>query len=205
MTEGKIAIRFTDAGQESEPVQKMAAQIAKILTPNEEILYIALQNRMAISMYPNAVAATNNRIIIYDARILGRASFVDFQWQDVANTRTEQGMLSSQFLIQTVDARVAGLGELDKDQAKRLYGICQQLEQEWREKRRIREMEQARAASGGISIGGMPGVTGAAESASASAGEDPVAKLAKAKAMLDQGLISEAEYDTLKAKILSSI
>jgi hypothetical protein len=204
MTPGKIPIRFTDESQESEPIQKMAAQIAKILTPNEELFYVALQNRMAISMNPNAVAATSNRIIIYDAKILGRASFVDFQWQDVANTRIEQGMMSSQFLVSTVDGRAAGLGELDKEQAKRLYGICQQLEQEWREKRRIREMEQARAASGGISIGGMPGVTGAAESAS-SAGEDPVAKLAKAKAMLDQGLISEAEYDTLKAKILSSI
>jgi hypothetical protein len=112
-------------------------------------------------------------------------------------------MMSSQFFVQTVDGRQASLGELDKDQAKRLYGICQQLEQEWREKRRIREMEQARAASGGISIGGMPGVTGAAETPAST--EDPVAKLAKAKAMLDQGLISEAEYDTLKAKILSSI
>ena len=35
--------------------------------------------------------------------------------------------------------------------------------------------------------------------------EDPVAKLAKAKQMLDQGLISEAEYDALKAKILGAM
>jgi hypothetical protein len=202
VTESKISIKYTDPSQETEAVQKMAGQIAKILTPNEELFYIALQNRMAISMHPNAVAATSNRVIVYDSKILGRASFVDFQWQDVANTRIEQGMLSSQFLVQTVDGRQAGLGELDKDQAKRLYGICQQLEQEWREKRRIREMEQARAASGGISIGSLPAGSGTPESASA---EDPVAKLAKAKAMLDQGLISEAEYDTLKAKILSSI
>ena len=30
-----------------------------------------------------------------------------------------------------------------------------------------------------------------------------MANLAKAKAMLDQSLISEAEYETLKAKVLS--
>jgi hypothetical protein len=90
VSENNIPIRYTDASQEAEPVQKMAAAIAKILTPNEELFYVALQNRMAISMNPNAVAATNNRIIIYDAKILGRASFVDFQWQDVANTRIDQ-------------------------------------------------------------------------------------------------------------------
>jgi hypothetical protein len=44
-----------------------------------------------------------------------------------------------------------------------------------------------------------------AASVAAAPAEDPVAKLAKAKQMLDQGLISEAEYDTLKAKILSSM
>jgi hypothetical protein len=31
-----------------------------------------------------------------------------------------------------------------------------------------------------------------------------VEKLAKAKAMLDQGLITEAEYESLKAKIIAS-
>lgn len=55
----------------------------------------------------------------------------------------------------------------DKDQAKRLYGICQQMEQKWREKRRIREMEEARARAGGIVMGAP----------AAAPAEDPVGKL----------------------------
>jgi hypothetical protein len=71
------------------------------------------------------------------------------------------------------------------------------MEQEWREKRRVREMEEARAKSGGVYLGSGQGA--------GSPAEDPVAKLSKAKQMLDQGLISEAEYETVKAKILSSM
>ena len=91
------------------------------------------------------------------------------------------------------------MGGLDKDQAKRLYGICQQMEQGWREKRRVRQMEEERARSGGVQLhvptAGAPAPTA----------EDPVEKLAKAKKMLDQQLISQAEDDTLKAEILASM
>jgi hypothetical protein len=102
-------------------------------------------------------------------------------------------MLATQFSMETVDGRTVVMEGLDKDQAKRLYGICQQMEQEWREKRRIREMEEARARAGGVVVGAP------------AAADDPVGKLARAKEMLDKGLISEAEYDSLKAKILSSM
>jgi hypothetical protein len=196
-----IPIRFSDPTQQSDAVQKVARDVTKILTPNEELLYVAVQNQMALTVAPDCVAATNNRIILYNSRIFGRAHFADFLWQDVANTKIEIGMLSAEFFVDAVDGRKGSLGELDKEQAKRLYGICQQLEQEWREKRRVRQMEEERARSGGIYMSSAP----AGEPSSASSGEDPVQKLAKAKAMLDQGLISETEYDTLKAKILSNL
>ena len=59
------------------------------------------------------------------------------------------------------------------------------------------DMEEARAKSGGVYLGPTGGAAAPAE--------DPVAKLARAKQMLDQGLISEAEYESVKAKILSAM
>jgi membrane protease subunit (stomatin/prohibitin family) len=50
-------------------------------------------------------------------------------------------------------------------------------------------------ASGMMGVGGM-------QQPVAPAGEDPVAKLKKAKEMLDLGLITQADYDALKAKAL---
>ena len=198
-----VHIRYADPSQESSTVQSVAADVSRILTPNEEILYVAVQNITALQMKHDAVVATSNRVICYRPAMLGRVEFDDFQWQDVRNARIVQGMLSSQFTVETLDGRTASLDNLDKDQAKRLYGICQQMEQEWREKRRVREMEEARAKAGGVYLGG--GAAAGGHAAPPPAPEDPVAKLAKAKQMLDQGLISEAEYDSLKAKILSSM
>jgi hypothetical protein len=197
-----ISIRYADASQEDGALQDVARDVAKVLTPNEEIYYIALQNATALSLKKDAVVATNNRLIIWRPSVLGRVGFDDLAWQDVANVRIDQGMLSTQLTVEGVDGRTASLANLEKEQAKRLYGVCQQLEQEWREKRRIREMDEARARAGGIQIGSLPFAGGPGPTGGE---DDSVARLAKAKQMLDQGLISEAEYDTLKAKILSSI
>ncbi|MCL4465453.1 MAG: SHOCT domain-containing protein [Chloroflexi bacterium] len=103
-------------------------------------------------------------------------------------------------IIRTADRAIATLGGLDKEQAKRFYGIAQQMENEWREKRRVRQMEEDRAKAGGVYLG-----TAGVNLAGSQTVEDPVAKLGKAKAMLDQGLISEAEYESIKAKILASM
>lgn len=200
MSNPEAPIRYTDETQETEVLQKIASDVAKVLTPNEEILYVALQNVTSLSISRDAAVATTNRLLLYKPSVLGRVTFDDYQWQDVRDVMINQGMLSTEVVVEAIDGRVGRLGNLDKEQAKRLYGICQQLEQEWREKRRIREMEEARARAGGIYMQpqSQPFSTPAGN-------EGEVARLAKAKTMLDQGLISEAEYDTLKAKILSSM
>lgn len=196
-----VAIKYTDASQQTAALQRVAADVQKILTPNEELLYIALQNATALSVKRDSVVATNNRLILYRPGVLGRISFEDFQWQDVRNAKIKQGALSSEVTVETTQGRRVVLGSLGKDQAKRLYSLVQQLEQEWREKRRVREMEEARARAGGVQIGHIPSTT----SPPIAGPDDPVQRLARAKTMFDQGLISEAEFDTVKAKILASM
>lgn len=196
---GPIPIRYVEPGQDSEALQRVAREVVKILTPTEEILYIAMQNATALSIRKDSVVATNNRIIGFSPGVLGRVSFNDFLWQDVVDVSMRQGMLSTEIVISTAAGK-HDVGAIDKEQAKRLYGIAQQMEQEWREKRRVRDMEEARAKAGGVYMGAMPGVAPAPVAAPI---DDPVSKLAKAKAMLDQGLISDIEYEALKAKVLA--
>ncbi|MBN8717422.1 MAG: SPFH domain-containing protein [Xanthomonadales bacterium] len=60
-------------------------------------------------------------------------------------------------------------------------------------------------AAGIVGIGmasGMLGGIGGLQQPAAPTGDDPVAKLKKAKEMLDLGLITQADYDALKAKAL---
>lgn len=206
--QGSIPIKFTDPQQESAQLQKIASEVVAILTANEEILYIALQNPTAMTIKKDAVVVTTNRIILYKPGIIGRISFVDFQWRDVVSVTMNQGMMSSEITVGNTSGVSQKVGNLEKQQAKRLYGIAQQLEQEWRERRRVREMEESRARSGGVFLGSMPFSAGPgvpAPSAPAEPAEDPVQRMAKAKSMWDQGLITETEFQALKAKILSTM
>jgi hypothetical protein len=108
-------------------------------------------------------------------------------------------MLAAEIVGHAVAGRTAVMGGLDKNQARRLSSVCQQKAQEWREKQRIRQMEEDRARAGGIVMHAQGG------GQAAPALEDPVERLAKAKRMLVQQLIAEAAYETLKAKILAEI
>ena len=96
-----------------------------------------------------------------------------------------------------------GFTGLRKAEAQAVYRLCQANEQAWREKRRIRELEELRAKSGGIQLGASNlGQTAAAGGDNVN---DPVKKLERAKEMLGKGLISDAEYELLKARIVSSL
>lgn len=200
MASNSVPIRYSDESQQSDAIQKVASDIAQLLTANEEILYIAIQGPL-VPVKKDSIACTTNRLIFYRPHLIAGFHLTDLQWQDIENVTMKEGVVTSEFTVNTTDGQTHTMGSLDKDQTKRLYGVAQQLEQEWREKRRIRQMEEERARAGGVIL--QSPSTGAA--AAVPAAEDPVARLAKAKKMLEDGLISEAEYETLKAKILADL
>lgn len=200
MADEQIGVQQVDQDQDRDTLARIAGNVRTILTANEDILYVVLQNVTSLSIKKDSVVATSNRLILYRPSLLGRVSFSDFLWEDVKDVTIKEGFLAADLTVELVDGRLETVGGLDKSQVRRLYAIAQQKEQEWREKRRIRDLEEARARSGGFHMPSMPSMP----SASSAPAEDPVERLAKAKAMLDQGLISEAEYETLKAKIIAS-
>lgn len=71
------------------------------------------------------------------------------------------------------------------------------------EERRRRELEDKRAAAGGIVLQSPAQAPSAPPVPSTPPQEDPVQKLTQLKAMMDAGLITPEEYDTKKTEILS--
>ena len=88
------------------------------------------------------------------------------------------------------------IDDLVKEQARRLYAIAQEMEENVREELRMREMEEKRAAAGGIVVQGAT---------SQSAGEDPMQALSKLKQLADAGLITTDEYEAKKKEILARL
>ena len=89
----------------------------------------------------------------------------------------------------------------DIEKTQEVYKYVQKQEQEWREKRRIRGLEELRAKSGGIT-GTLPqGIASVSSVEKKSVSE----RLSELKKMYEEQLISDSEYENLKAKIISEL
>jgi hypothetical protein len=76
-----------------------ASKISKMLNPDERILFIAKQSRIRPggSLFtPNAIYATDRRIIIRDPYMLGiKENIVDIPYDIITSLKLEKGLLSS--------------------------------------------------------------------------------------------------------------
>ncbi|HYB66165.1 MAG TPA: hypothetical protein VEC59_13025 [Steroidobacteraceae bacterium] len=199
------------AAPEEQGLDKPLADLRSVLIAGESIEAWAVQRRMfALSHRRVMVAATSGRLVIISRPLLGGFDLVSVRWQDLEEVTLRVGLFGADLGVRAGKATdLASLGTqgaqrvelkgLRKDQAQAVYRICQAQDQAWREKRRVRELEELRARSGGIQVvaGAPMGGT------SAAAGDDAVRRLQEAKRLLDARLITDAEYEAIKAKIVS--
>jgi hypothetical protein len=153
-------------------------QLQSLLVPGEAIVAFAMEHRLQISVGMFTARVT----ITYSA--------------NMSDTAVDEG-----------ESQVLEIASLTKTAAGDLYRVCQEQDQAWREKRRVRSMEEMRARSGGVQIatGFNPGGLAAAQPMLPEAENGPTQRLAHAKDLLDQHLITDAEYQEIKAKIIAGL
>ena len=186
------------------------AQLHSVLIAGETLEAWVIQRRVyALTHRRVLIAATSGRLIVLTRRLLGGFEVTSIRWQDLEEVTLRVGMLAAELYVRAGKATdLASMGAagaqrvefqgLRKEQAQAVYRICQAQDQAWREKRRVRELEELRARSGGIQV------TSAPLSASSGFEGDAVRRLQEAKQLLDAKLITDAEYEAIKAKIVSS-
>jgi hypothetical protein len=186
------------------------AQLQSVLIAGETLEAWVIQRRAyALTHRRVLIAATSGRLIVLTRRLLGGFEVTSIRWQDLEEVTLRVGMLAAQLYVRAGKATdLASMGAagaqrvefqgLRKSQAQAVYRICQAQDQAWREKRRVRELEELRARSGGIQVMSSP------LSASAGFEGDAVRRLQEAKQLLDAKLITDAEYEAIKAKIVTS-
>lgn len=187
-------------------------QLRGILVPGETLHAYAVQRRLfALTHRRTIVAATSGRFISVTRNLFGGYTPVDARWQDIDDARLRVGIFGADLTVTSTDsddlvsaghvARSTMVIGLRKEEAQRVYRLCQAQEQAWREKRRVRDLDEMRAKSGGIQLGAAGG---AGHDAGAER-DDPTARLRRAKEMLDASLITDAEYESIKARIVDRL
>ena len=197
--------RFLNEEQNPSTVNRVYEKASQILTRNEEIVYIAVQKKpLNMNLSPDCIVLTTRRFIVYHPKVFGQVEFEDYIWRDLKDAQIKEGIIGATFTISTVRDEQFTVESLPKAQARHVYSFAQEMEENVLEERRLRDMEEKRAAAGGVMIQGMPQATPTSfQAPAASALPDPVEQLSKLKQMLDANLITAAEYEAKKNEILS--
>jgi len=200
-----------DNSSDDSHLNKALEHLNSVLVTGETIEAWAIQRRLfALTGRRILIAATSGRFIKIKRGLLGGFDMTDFRWQDLGDAKIKVGIFgadifmkifgSADLAISKDSDQVLVLPGFRKDQAEKIYRLAQAQDQSWREKRRIRELEEMRAKSGGVTIG-----TNAPSPQSGNASEDAAAKLQQAKQMLYNKLITDSEFESIKARIISGI
>ena len=205
-----------DAGSDRGVYDSLEA-LRSLLIEGERIEACAIQRRIfALKHRRIMVGATTGRLIIVQRGLFGGFQPIDLRWQDLREATLSVGIFGATLRVSAYRSADLAIAEgpptlitingLRKLEAQEVYRACQTREQAWREKRRIRELEELRAKAGGIQIGGARGLAAAPSAGAADEGDtSPMARLQRAKDMLQTGLLNDAEFEQIKAKILAEL
>jgi Bacterial PH domain/Short C-terminal domain len=179
---------------ELEEIEK----IEKILSSDEKVLLVAKQSRLmpgGSALTPNNVVATDRRVIIRDPYMLGlKADVIDIPYDVITSVKLQKGVFTSSILFKAptlvnktklglLDENIAGeddqegvIEALAKDKAEELLEII---------RRRMKATNDRESASSIDTISVA----------------DEIRKLSKLK---QDGILSEAEFQQMKQRLLEN-
>jgi hypothetical protein len=114
--------KILNEDQDPKAIEKITARLANLLMTNEEIGYIAVQKKPAVTILPDSIVVTNKRIILCKPKNLGLSmEFIDYNWDDIAASFVKEGILGADFTFSTKSDFTHTIDYLPKNQARKLY------------------------------------------------------------------------------------
>nr|WP_315134564.1 PH domain-containing protein [uncultured Flavobacterium sp.] len=226
--------KFLNEEQDPKAIEKIASKLSDLLMKNEEIGYIAVQKKPAITVLPDSIVLTNKRIIICKPKNLGLSmDFIDFTWDEIEGTFVKENILGSEFSFSTKTNMDVSIDYIPKIQARKIFTYAKEQLDILKngaasasiisdeipvvpvdEEEVVEEMETEEVTSFAEIMPVVPhysepiqeNVASITENKSGELSQDELfAKLQNYKKLLDNGLILQGEYDTFKKEILSQM
>jgi len=114
--------KILNEDQDPKAIEKITAKLENLLMSNEEIGYIAVQKKPAVTIFPDSIVVTNKRIILCKPKNLGLSmEFIDYDWDDIAGSFVKEGILGADFTFTTNSDLTHTVDYLPKNQARKLY------------------------------------------------------------------------------------
>lgn len=180
---------YISDGQDPKVVEKLLLKLQDMLaSTGEKIIYIAVQKKPAVTLFPNSIALTNKRVFICKSTKLGLATDFDIlPWQTIENISFKEGILGAQVTFAQYDGEHTTMGYIPKSQVRKLYRAG---------------MEALNAQPTQDEADGAYALT---QLQQAEPKDELTVKLQKLKSLFERELITEAEYENKKNELLSQL
>jgi hypothetical protein len=223
--------KFLNEEQDPKAIEKITSKLNDLLMKNEEIGYIGVQKKPALTVFPESIVLTNKRIIICKPKNLGLSmDFTDYTWDEIVGTFVKENILGSEFSFSTKTDIQVSIDYIPKIQARKIYTFAKEQLDILKNGDTIANavIETPIVASEGIELVEeveteevtdfaeiMPIISQydapTSENYSSNtekllselSNEELFDKLQNYKKLLDNGLILQGEYDAYKKEILS--
>jgi len=220
--------KFLNEEQDPKAIEKITSKLNDLLMKNEEIGYIAVQKKPAITVLPDSIVMTNKRIIICQPKNLGiTMNFTDFTWDEIEGTFVKENILGSAFSFSTKTEIQVSIDYIPKIQARKIFTYAKeqldilkngvsinenQIIEETPTFETIEEVETEEVinyaeiipvASNYAEIISEEAPSTSDKKLSELSQDELFEKLQNYKKLLDNGLILQGEYDNFKKEILS--
>ncbi|MEY2703462.1 MAG: hypothetical protein RLY43_2101 [Bacteroidota bacterium] len=216
--------KILNEDQDPKAIEKITSKLENLLMSNEEVGYIAVQKKPAVTILPDSIVVTNKRIILCKPKNLGLSmEFIDYDWDDIAGSFVKEGILGADFTFTTHSDLTHTVDYLPKNQARKLYTYAKEqldilkngpklAETKTADENNVEEVVAEEVTHLAEIIPATSLVQDAEVEVPITHGERPLTELSKEelfeklqnyKKLLDNGLILQGEYDRLKNEIIT--
>ncbi len=210
--------QYLTDNQDPKTAEKVLGKLRDMLTSGEVILYLAIQKKPAVTLIPDCIAVTNKRIVFCIPENLGlTTNFITFTWAEVKEVAFKEEFFGSRFITIPQRGENVAIDYIPKVQARKLYQFCnEQIERQKtasqspdtdnkRETLLNQNEEEDYSSYIEIEEEQIPFIQVENIEAVVEPEDELTIKLKKLKTLFEKQLITQEEYESKKADILSQL
>jgi hypothetical protein len=195
--------KFLYDEQDPKTVEKIYGKLRDFMGRDEELIYIAVQKKPAVTINPDCIAVTSKRIIFCIPENMGLTMrFLDFNWRDIKEVSFKEEFFGAKFITVPQKGENLTIFYIPKIQARKLYQSSYEQLEKVKEEQRQHELDEKKAGTSAVTVNAQPSepVQPVAET-----DDEITQKLKRLKVLFEKQLISAEEYESKKRDILSQL
>ena len=220
---------FINEEQDPKTAEKVLGKISDMLTPGEQVVYLAVQKKPAVTLIPDSIVVTDKRLVFCKPGNLGlTTNFEIYSWRDIKEVSFKEEFFGAKFTAVPLSGENLTVDYIPKVQARKLFQYCNQQLEKDRELQRERALEKEKFSRPplneietkpvienslpesfeGPSVPVQPSVQDVYvpfEEVAKSPEDELTQKLQKLRGLYEKQLITQEEYEAKKADILSQL